>query len=79
MVYWVVKYTVSNSAVYVCKVFKLFHLNRIGTFTIVIFSLTFGADVGGLYLCEVREQCEVRKQQNCDDDISAGHEKKIEP
>ena len=41
----------------------------------MIYNLSFGADVGGLYLCEVREQ----QNDDNDDDISAGHKKKIEP
>ena len=56
------------------KILRCF-IDRIGTFTIMIYNLSFGADVGGLYLCEVREQ----QNDDNDDDISAGHKKKIEP
>ena len=58
------------------KVLRCF-IDRIGTFAIMIFNLSFGADVGGLYLCEVREQQNV--DDDDDDDISVEHKKKIEP
>ena len=52
---------------------KLICFDRIGTFSIMIFNLSFGADVERLYLCEVRVPCE-EKNNN---EITTSHEEKI--
>ena len=54
------------------KVLLFFCFDRIGTLAIMIFNLSFGADVERLYLCEVRVPCE--KNNN---DITANHKEKI--
>ena len=45
---------------------------RIGTFAIMIFNLSFSADVERLYLCEVRVPCE---ELNETDDTAVNKEK----
>ena len=51
---------------------KLFCFDRIGTFAIMIFYLSFSADVERLYLCEVRVPCE-EKDNN---EITTNHKEK---
>jgi len=37
---------------------------RIGTAAIMVFNLSFAADMGHLYLCEVRVPC-ISEEENC--------------
>ena len=48
---------------------------RIGTFVIMIYNLSFVADVDRLYLCEVRVPCEGRNNES-EEDITANHKEK---